>query len=361
MGRKHRQGWWIVPPPIAAKEDWPNSKKILFGVLNGIADEESRCRPSDEYLAEQVGKSERTVRRYLKELDDACFINREGRKDTDEPWNRVITVSIAGATDGRSPHPPPATDGRGATSFCEDVDKGSSSSSFVDSYESTHSEDSSPRAQGAPDPGVLERGERDDGKQPGSPDWLVAEWIDEQPSRPSGKEISRQAGVADRICSGQPRDRVVLARLGIGNLYPHSDGEPWDLFDLERKFSKAVAAADLDSNEATLNDSNGDDLTPRERFRIEAERARPDRPEEAEEIFQERWHRHMESLRRKLETAGAELLTEKHLNQLQEHYGYSDEEIIEFLEPRKERHRTHYGSRDEPLWGEWWQPEWGEW
>lgn len=75
---------------------------------------------------------------------------------------------------------------------------------------------------------------------------LVAAWVDRQPpgtSGPSGKEKSKQGAAAKRICENHPRERIAAAWVGMDQLFPHSDGEPWDLFDLERKFSKACEAA----------------------------------------------------------------------------------------------------------------------
>lgn len=76
-----------------------------------------------------------------------------------------------------------------------------------------------------------------------NPASLVAYWIDGSPERPPVNAIKKQAAVAKRICNAYPRDSVIRAALGLPKLYPHSTGEPWDLFDLERKFAKAIAAA----------------------------------------------------------------------------------------------------------------------
>lgn len=72
---------------------------------------------------------------------------------------------------------------------------------------------------------------------------LVAAWVDRQPSGPSAKEKSKQGAAAKRICDNHPRERIAAAWVGMDQLFPHSDGQPWDLFDLERKFSKACEAA----------------------------------------------------------------------------------------------------------------------
>lgn len=72
---------------------------------------------------------------------------------------------------------------------------------------------------------------------------LVGFWIDAQPERPPNASIAKQGKAAQRICSQHSREEIVRACVGIGQLFPHSDGQPWDLFDLERKFAKAFQAA----------------------------------------------------------------------------------------------------------------------
>lgn len=76
-----------------------------------------------------------------------------------------------------------------------------------------------------------------------SPNELVAFWIDQQSSKPAQAQIRKQGAAAKRICGEYSRSEIVQAAVGISQLFPHSDGEPWDLFDLERKFAKAMEGA----------------------------------------------------------------------------------------------------------------------
>ena len=71
---------------------------------------------------------------------------------------------------------------------------------------------------------------------------LLKEWIDRQELPPDGKEKGRQAGKAKQICEKHSREDIIKAFNGMGQLFPHSDGTPWDLFDLDRKFSNAKQA-----------------------------------------------------------------------------------------------------------------------
>jgi hypothetical protein len=76
---------------------------------------------------------------------------------------------------------------------------------------------------------------------------LIGAWVKHYEKRngrrPPGKDIPKQGAAAKRICDGHTAEEVVYAFLGIDHLFPYSKGEPWDLFDLEKKFTKAMAAA----------------------------------------------------------------------------------------------------------------------
>jgi hypothetical protein len=71
---------------------------------------------------------------------------------------------------------------------------------------------------------------------------LLGVWIDRQAVPPDSKEKSRQAGKAKHICKAHSREDIAAAFNGMNQVYPYSKGESWDLFDLERKFSKAKQA-----------------------------------------------------------------------------------------------------------------------
>jgi len=74
---------------------------------------------------------------------------------------------------------------------------------------------------------------------------LIGYWIDQQRTKPPPAQISKQGAAAKRLCGSYKRDELVQAAVGITQLFPHDGkgGQPWDLFDLERKFAKALAAA----------------------------------------------------------------------------------------------------------------------
>ena len=77
------------------------------------------------------------------------------------------------------------------------------------------------------------------------PDELVGFWLDRMPVRPPQKQIGKQGAVAKRLCEQYTREEIAQAAIGLTLLYPHAPPkrEAWDLFDLERKFAKALNQA----------------------------------------------------------------------------------------------------------------------
>lgn len=70
---------------------------------------------------------------------------------------------------------------------------------------------------------------------------LVGAWISQQSLSPSEHERKKQGAVAKRLAEKFSPFRLAVALLGLEALWEHRDGgQPWDLFDLERKISKAV-------------------------------------------------------------------------------------------------------------------------
>jgi hypothetical protein len=56
-------------------------------------------------------------------------------------------------------------------------------------------------------------------------------------------DFERFRAVAKRIGGRYDPDDACAAMVGMVSLFPYSKGERWDLFDLERNFTKAAAGA----------------------------------------------------------------------------------------------------------------------
>ena len=63
----------------ALKLDIPAATKFVLVALCNYADDKGRCWPSQESLARDTSMSDRTVRRHVKQLEEAGLITRKGR------------------------------------------------------------------------------------------------------------------------------------------------------------------------------------------------------------------------------------------------------------------------------------------
>lgn len=57
--------------------------------------------------------------------------------------------------------------------------------------------------------------------------------------RPSTSQVKKQAAIFRRVVKANPPAVIAAAAVGIEQLFPHSDGTPWDAMDFERKLTKA--------------------------------------------------------------------------------------------------------------------------
>ena len=72
---------------------------------------------------------------------------------------------------------------------------------------------------------------------------VLQAWESIQPVAVGHAERRKQRKYARAVADGHTREEVAAAFVGIGLLYPHSNGSPWDLRILDQKFSIALAAA----------------------------------------------------------------------------------------------------------------------
>jgi uncharacterized protein YdaU (DUF1376 family) len=79
---------------------------------------------------------------------------------------------------------------------------------------------------------------------------LVARWIEQYHERPSETDIGKQGAAAKRIARTRTDEQCARAVHGIGHIAPHSLGQPWDLFDLEKRFANAQAAGQYENGRA---------------------------------------------------------------------------------------------------------------
>jgi biotin operon repressor len=69
-----RDGFTQVPNFILTNKDLSVGGKLAYAMLLKYAWTDDKCFPGQQKLAEDMGSGERSVRTYLKELEDAGFL-----------------------------------------------------------------------------------------------------------------------------------------------------------------------------------------------------------------------------------------------------------------------------------------------
>lgn len=99
--------YMVIPAEVWGSTELTPNAKILFGHIQVLANKEKYCFAGNKALAKIMDVSEKTIKQYLKELDDLDFISRipdyiEGTQEIKE--RRIyINVGITGGTK-TSPH-----------------------------------------------------------------------------------------------------------------------------------------------------------------------------------------------------------------------------------------------------------------
>ncbi|HZB95789.1 MAG TPA: helix-turn-helix domain-containing protein [Herpetosiphonaceae bacterium] len=69
-----RSGFTVIPNGILRHPDLSPGAKLTYMVLLSYAWQQGSCFPGQERMAEDMGAGERSIRRYLKELEAAGFL-----------------------------------------------------------------------------------------------------------------------------------------------------------------------------------------------------------------------------------------------------------------------------------------------
>lgn len=76
MSGTHAGGCYI-PPQLLHNDELSSGEKILFGRILALSQKDGFCYASNEYLADEIDVSKRSIRNYLATLLEEGFIDRE--------------------------------------------------------------------------------------------------------------------------------------------------------------------------------------------------------------------------------------------------------------------------------------------
>lgn len=246
----------------ALKQSTGNSTtKLVLLILADVADENGESYYGQEKLASMAETTTRTLRDHLKNLEAMGLLERRERRResgyrTSDLYRLLIHSEIS--PEDSSPEKSDLSHRKPASGQHEPKGEPSGVSS------SLRSEDEG--AQGSLLPTVTPS-ENGNGERPWNGGVILAAWCEKYPATAqamSGRERGKLGAACKRLAEEHSREEVLAAWIGIERIAPYSMGEPWDPMDLERKFAKAMAAAE---NHPALQEEKF-----REEFEREAER-----------------------------------------------------------------------------------------
>ena len=85
----------VIPISILEKKNISANAKLLFAEIMALSKKSGRCYATNEYLAERMGLSKRTIPKLLKELRNDLLIQISIKRNSDGTY-RDITLSLIG-------------------------------------------------------------------------------------------------------------------------------------------------------------------------------------------------------------------------------------------------------------------------
>ena len=92
---QNRSGlYYVIPAAIMDSDVLEPSEKLLYALLSGYADHQGKCFPGDKHLADRMKCPERTVKHWLKRLQDFGLISREVHSSPSNPFRKYRTITV---------------------------------------------------------------------------------------------------------------------------------------------------------------------------------------------------------------------------------------------------------------------------
>lgn len=88
--------WAVLTAPVLESEQLSDGAKLFYGKLSRFTGKTGICWASNQTLSQELGVSEKTIQRYVRELRDAGFISTElvGVKDRKRRVERHIRLAM---------------------------------------------------------------------------------------------------------------------------------------------------------------------------------------------------------------------------------------------------------------------------
>lgn len=82
------QGYWTMPNKVLYSKELTDKQKLLYCLISSLCAEKGYCRAKNEYMAEKLWTTARTIREHVSELEEKWFITVE-LKNNNERFIRL--------------------------------------------------------------------------------------------------------------------------------------------------------------------------------------------------------------------------------------------------------------------------------
>lgn len=91
-----RQGsfYYIITAKVMHDKNLNHAEKLMFGILSGLADENGKCFPSNEWLSEVLGIKDRSIQEVIKKLEDSGYISRQIISCANNPFKKYRIIFV---------------------------------------------------------------------------------------------------------------------------------------------------------------------------------------------------------------------------------------------------------------------------
>lgn len=95
MAKNNQNYYAVIPAPVLNDENLCDSAKVLYGELTSLSDAQGQSFASNEHFARRKNKSEKTISRMIKQLEDCGYIECDNIKTQGGTLRIILLVSAA--------------------------------------------------------------------------------------------------------------------------------------------------------------------------------------------------------------------------------------------------------------------------
>jgi DNA-binding Lrp family transcriptional regulator len=87
--------YYVIPAEIMHSKDLCLEEKLIYGLISGLSNKKGYCFAGNDFFEETLNIKETTVKKYIKNLEDKGFIQREIHSFENNPFKKERRIYLA--------------------------------------------------------------------------------------------------------------------------------------------------------------------------------------------------------------------------------------------------------------------------